>query len=103
MIMFVKQISRSVTGHASGFLLTGVKTVLAITVEDNFFPRHQLPKGEKLGDGQSKEHSCFEERVFISISQNKWCHYVLRLNVVQLDTSKTFSYFAAGHDETNSQ
>lgn len=76
MIMFVKQISRSVTGHASGFLLTGVKTVLAITVEDNFFPRHQLPKGEKLGDGQSKEHSCFEERVFISISQNKWCHCV---------------------------
>ena len=39
MIMFVKQISRSVTGHASGFLLTGVKRVLAIPVEDTNFSR----------------------------------------------------------------
>ena len=79
MIMFVKQTSRSVTGHASGFLLTGVKAVLSIPVylwRTIFYPPHQLPKGEKLGDGQSKEHSCFEERVFISISQNKWCHCV---------------------------
>ena len=45
MIMFVKQTSRSVTGHTSGFLLTGVKAVLAIPVEDNFFPPAPTSQG----------------------------------------------------------
>ena len=54
MIMFVKQTSRSVTGHASGFLLTGVKAVLAIPVEDNFFPRTNFPRVKSLETGRAK-------------------------------------------------
>ena len=54
MIMFVKQTSRSVTGHASGFLLTGVKAVLAIHVEDNFFPRTNFPRVKSLETGKAK-------------------------------------------------